>query len=515
VSADIETRAFRPVDAVRGAWAYAIAVIAAAMLAICLIFRDDVAGAVRVWIGSATYNHCFLIIPIALYMIWQRRTDVASLAPKPELRALLLVLLFSLGWLAASVFDVLEARQFMILSMIQAVLLCVLGGEVYRRLLAPFLYLYFLVPSGEFLVPTLQDFTAQFSVLGLQLLGIPVFSDGVFIEVPAGQFEVAEACAGLRFLIAAIAFGVFYATEIYQSWTRRIVFIALSIVVPVIANGFRALGLIAAAQAFGNAAAIEADHVTYGWIFFSLVLVALIFIGRTFSDRDPNAASLAAPQAPSGRPARSRTLALAGGLGVALAAAGPAAGMLLDGAMAPVGLPSAAPGLAAPWQKIATTSDWRPLVISPGREFSETFTSEAGRVDRFVALYPYRGRNSDLIRSENRIADGEHWVVVARKPGVAHVAGKQIPVNTAVIAARSRRQIVWWFYALDGTTAASLSQVKQHQARAYLTRNGCPSALIAAASDATDPEAATRALDAFFAAMSAPAEYLCATPVSG
>jgi len=39
--------------------------------------------------------------------------------------------------------------------------------------------------------------------------------------------------------------------------------------------------------------------------------------------------------------------------------------------------------------------------------------------------------------------------------------------------------------------------------------------LIAAASDATDPEAATRALDAFFAAMSAPAEYLCATPVSG
>src|SRR5205823_14863287 len=115
------------------------------------------------------------------------------------------------------------------------------------------------------------------------------------IAVPAGNFAVAEACAGLRFLIAAVAFGVFYATEIYESRVRRMIFIALSIVVPVIANGFRALGLIAAAEAFGSATAVEADHITYGWIFFSLVLVALIFIGRTFSDRNQPASSRTPP----------------------------------------------------------------------------------------------------------------------------------------------------------------------------------------------------------------------------
>ena len=124
-------------------------------------------------------------------------------------------------------------------------LFAVLGGTVYRRLIAPFLYLYFLVPSGDYLIPTLQDFTGRFAVAGIQLLSIPVYSDGNTIEIPAGTFTVAEACAGLRFLVASIALGVFYATEIYDSWLRRTIFIALCVIVPVIANGLRAFGLLA------------------------------------------------------------------------------------------------------------------------------------------------------------------------------------------------------------------------------------------------------------------------------
>ena len=45
-----------------------------------------------------------------------------------------------------------------------------------------------LVPFGEFLVPRLQDFTAAVVVLGLKLVGIPVFVDGVFITIPSGNF---------------------------------------------------------------------------------------------------------------------------------------------------------------------------------------------------------------------------------------------------------------------------------------------------------------------------------------
>ena len=58
--------------------------------------------------------------------------------------------------------------------------------------------------------------------------------DGYTIEIPEGTFYVAEACAGLRFLIASIAFGCLYALLMYRSPVRRTAFIVISIVVPII-----------------------------------------------------------------------------------------------------------------------------------------------------------------------------------------------------------------------------------------------------------------------------------------
>ena len=64
-------------------------------------------------------------------------------------------------------------------------------------------FLVFLVPFGAFLTGPLQHFTAQFIEVGLNLLGIPNFVTDLTIEIPTGTCHGAEACAGLRFLIAA------------------------------------------------------------------------------------------------------------------------------------------------------------------------------------------------------------------------------------------------------------------------------------------------------------------------
>jgi exosortase A len=510
MSAPVETSGVRFRYAARGQWPYVIGVVLASLIAVCLIFRQETVGAVRVWSGSATYNHCFLILPISLYMIWQRRDVLASVSLKPELRAVLLIPLLSLAWLGASVFGVLEAQQFVAMTIIQAMLLAVLGWPIYRRLMAPLLYLYFLVPSGDYLVPYLQDFTARFAVLGLQLLGIPVFSDGTMITVPAGNFTVAEACAGLRFLIASIAFGVFYASEIYDSWIRRTIFIGLSIVVPIIANGFRALGLIAAAEAFGNAAAVEADHITYGWVFFSLVLLGLIFIGRAFSDRnEPNLLN-ASRAAPSTAPVNVRRLAVAALACVGFAAVGPAFAAMLDAPFSPTALQAAAPALSAPWRRLAAeTPDWHPVVVGADRQFQDSYTDGADRVDRFVALYAPHGRSSNLIRANNRIADLDVWNIAARGHALTHIGGKQVPVTVVELVSGRRRKLVWSFYAVDGATGVGVWEVKRLQVHAYLTGNGCPGAYVAAAVDAANRSEAANTLDRYFAAMEPLPPYLC------
>jgi len=43
----------------------------------------------------------------------------------------------------------------------------------------------------------------------------------VFIDTPAGLFEVAEACSGVKFLIAMTAFGVLASNVCFVGWKRR------------------------------------------------------------------------------------------------------------------------------------------------------------------------------------------------------------------------------------------------------------------------------------------------------
>jgi EpsI family protein len=195
---------------------------------------------------------------------------------------------------------------------------------------------------------------------------------------------------------------------------------------------------------------------------------------------------------------------------VSLAAIGPGIAAVLDAPRASAALPSIAPGVSPPWTRLAAQApDWRPIIARADKELSDSFTDGPNRIDRFVALYATRGRSTNLIRSENRIADGEFWNIVARRNAVAHLAGHEIPVNAAEIVSGNRRKLVWWFYALDGTTAASLWDVKQHQLRAYVTANSCPSAFIAVATDLTGGSQAAEVLDHFVAALEPLPSYLC------
>ena len=221
-----------------------------------------------------------------------------------------------------------------------------LGWRLAWAFSAPLLYLFFLVPFGAFLTAALQHFTAGFTDVGLDVLGIPYVMDQFTIEIPEGTFYVAEACAGLRFLIASIAFGVLYACLIYRSPWRRAAFILASCVVPIIANGFRALGIVVLGHVLGSAEAAAADHMLYGWVFFSSVILLLILAGLPFR-QDGNLAAGAREAGRDGDAAGGRAPWLAAGLVAAVMAAGPAMAVAIDragAAPAAVALPGFARG---------------------------------------------------------------------------------------------------------------------------------------------------------------------------
>jgi exosortase A len=340
-------------------WPWGWAEAAPGLLALLLglagfaaLFRTEIAAAVQVWFASTAYSHCFFVLPIAGWLVWDRRTAARGLRPLPTAWPALAVLPCALAWFVAERLGIMEGRQLAALGMVEALAVALLGWRLARAFAAPLAYLVFLVPFGSFLVPDLQAVTAWCVDTGLEVLDIPHVVDAFTIEIPEGTFYVAEACAGLRFLIAAVAFGALYACLTYRSPWRRLAFLAASCVVPVAANGMRALGIVVAGHIIGNAEAATADHLIYGWGFFSAVILLLTLAGLPFRQDTrplpavPVASAVASAVAPSvasanpGRAPATHTLAAAAVV-VALAAIAPAGARLLDRA-------DAAPALALP-----------------------------------------------------------------------------------------------------------------------------------------------------------------------
>jgi len=61
--------------------------------------------------------------------------------------------------------------------MVPAVILALFGTAWLRVLAFPLAFLFFAVPFGEVFVPTLIDWTADFTVAALTATGIPVFRE--------------------------------------------------------------------------------------------------------------------------------------------------------------------------------------------------------------------------------------------------------------------------------------------------------------------------------------------------
>lgn len=499
--------------AVAPGWRPALLFIGIATVVFGIVFQREIAGAVQVWIESTAYTHCFLIIPLVGFLLWERRAVIAMVSPSPTLWPLLAMPFLSGLWLIAAILDIQEARQILLVAMFEVVLLVALGPRVYRLFLAPLLFLFFLVPSGAFLVPTLQKITAQISVAGLEMLHIPVFSDGFMIEIPEGTFEVAEACAGLRFLIASIVFGCFFAVVMFRSVIRRAVFITLSLVVPIAANGMRALGIIVLAHLEGSAAAVEADHVLYGWFFFTLVIIILIAIGMTFAQKIDRRI----PMHSSGwsKPAAWR-FATAIPAALLLALAGPAYAARVNTLYPPFSLAAAHPPLiAAPWQGVSDpAADWHPAVYGADREFLDGFEEPgSGVIIRYVALYQLRAGGDALTKTGSRLADDKRWHITEYGRAEAVLDGKPVTVASTQIVSGQHHRLVWSFYVVDGRIAAGLFETKLLRARAVLVDREPVGAFVAISASMDDPkDPAEQQLSRFLTASQPPTEYLAALP---
>jgi exosortase A len=268
-----------------GKWRRHLIALAIATLAILVLFASDVADMANQWWNSSTYGHCLFILPLVGWLVWQRRHEVAQVEPRAWVPGLAVLGVAAFGWLIAEAAGVALIRHAALVGMVQASILTIIGPAALRALLFPVFYLVFLIPFGDEFVAPMQTVTAKMTMGLLHLAQVPAHIDGVFITIPNGWFEVAEACAGVKFLVAMIAYGALVANVCFRSWRRRAVFMALCVIAPILANGVRAFGTIYAAHLTSIEAATGFDHIIYGWFFFAFVMLVVMGVSWKFFDR--------------------------------------------------------------------------------------------------------------------------------------------------------------------------------------------------------------------------------------
>lgn len=465
---------------------------------------DALSSMVAIWYRSETFAHGFLVVPISGWLVWRLRRPLSALTPAPTLGWPLVLMLAGTGLaVLGRLADVLTAQHLALVTLFIAGVWMLTGHAVTRRILFPLMFLYFAVPMGEFLLPTLIEWTADFTVTALRATGVPVLREGMTFQIPSGSWSVVEACSGLRYLIASITVGALYAYLSYRSAFRRTAFVLASIGVPIVANWLRAYMIVMIGHLSNNRLAVGVDHLIYGWIFFGLVMLLLFWVGGFWREDDLPQAQPSATGTGSAR-APSRTSPLAAlAVGAVVVLATPAALALMHQRDLTGTIDAAAPPLGE-WQPVAGSgAHWTPQFTPPRAAIAGTYARGDERASLYVAVYYDQDEASKLVSSQNQImrtTDKTGYVVSVTRRSMPAGEGA-MEVEDAVLRVRGERFATRQWFWVDGHVTASAVRAKLLQVRARLLGHGDAGAIVVV--EAPMPENAStppRALDDLAAA---------------
>ncbi|MBU1363411.1 MAG: exosortase A [Gammaproteobacteria bacterium] len=464
-------------------WKPTLTAIAAILLWIGYWYWGTLEAMAHIWWRSETYTHGIIVPPIALWLIWRDRQRLAAMQPQATgwfaLPLAGLVFLWLLGDLTA----VNALTQFAVVGLIVMSIMGIVGWQVSKALAFPLFFLFFAVPVGDFLLPRLMEWTADFTVQAVRLSGIPVFREGQNFVIPSGHWSVVEACSGVRYLIASLTVGTLYAYLTYTSLKRRLTFILVALLVPIVANWLRAYMIVMLGHLSGNKLAAGVDHLIYGWVFFGIVIVIMFAIGARWAEQPMQAAQRAMLTTLSDFQKPPLSWAIMLSLAIVIAT-GPLYEKHLQQANTDAVINLSLPAIAGAWHAEASAIDWQPQFASPSAERRSAYRKQHGRVGLYIAYYQNQNYERKLVTSANVLVTSNDplWQIVANRQTNANFGGSELVFREAELLKKQgsadERYIVWQTYWINGHLTASDIEAKWLTAWSMLTGHGDDSAAI-------------------------------------
>jgi exosortase len=258
---------------------------------ILVVYLPVLADLVTDWYIDDNYSHGFLILPIAFWLVWRKRKELAEVETGKNNLGLLFIVgsLFLLiaGTAGAEYFTARVSFVFLLLS----ISIYFFGWVYTRKIWFAFFFMLFMIPIPYVIYYAvtfpMQLFASKVSTMLLSTIGLPLIRQGNIIHIPGYSLEVAEACSGIRSLFSLLALGALFAYFTQSNKTKAILLFCSTIPIAIAGNVFRVTITALAAHTISIKFAEGTLHEISGLLVFVFSLVILFIVGAILRWKKP------------------------------------------------------------------------------------------------------------------------------------------------------------------------------------------------------------------------------------
>jgi exosortase len=231
------------------------------------------------WRSEADYSHGYIVIPLAIVLLWMRWDSFPGVHRNVDWRGLWMigvaVVMRVIGRLAYM--DFLDGYS--IIPMVAGVVWLLCGLPALKWSSPAILFLIMMVPlpyrAESMLSWQLQGVATDLSTAMLRILGKPAIAEGHIIWIGDSKLMIEEACSGMRIFVGMIALALFWAATVKRSWLDRIVILAAAVPMALFVNALR---ITVTGILYGWFESAASRKIIHDWTGFLMIPLAALLL---------------------------------------------------------------------------------------------------------------------------------------------------------------------------------------------------------------------------------------------
>jgi len=226
------------------------------------------------------YNYCYLIPLVVLYLIWEKKDELASEPSAPSWAGIFFlvpgILLFWVGELGGELYSLYLSSWLVAVG----ILWMHIGWRKLKAIAFALCMALAMFPLphlvNQKLTFGLKLISSKLGVAMLHVYGMSAYREGNIIDLGFTQLQVVDACSGLRYLYPLLVMGILISYFYRAALWKRLVLVASTVPLTILVNSLRIALTGVIYKHFGAEAAEGFFHGFSGWLIFMFTLAILL-----------------------------------------------------------------------------------------------------------------------------------------------------------------------------------------------------------------------------------------------